>query len=222
MVFTMRCCKNIPDRRIFWLWLFFLGALFSGALRAEGIELLNPKIEAGSEGGYVLSTTATIDFRPNLEEVIEKGIPLFFILEFELEKPRWYWSDQTIAKASQTWRLSYHALTRQYRLSTGTLHQTFPDLALALRALSSIHRWQITDHPLPPGEKLDARLRLHLDTTQLPKLFQVSASFGSTAKKNGWLLDSGWQVWKFTVPAASVPPEPEAAAKEDAPEPLAP
>ncbi|MCL2020660.1 MAG: DUF4390 domain-containing protein [Betaproteobacteria bacterium] len=190
-----------------------LVAILCGASRAEGIEILNPKIEAESDASYVLSSAAKIDFNPRLEDAVEKGIPLFFTLEFVLERPRWYWSDQSVAKASQTWRLSYHALTRQYRLTTGSLHQTFPDLASALRALARVHRWQIVDKPLEPGETLNASLRLRLDTTQLPKLFQVSASFTGSARSE-WALDSGKYAWKYTVPAAFVTPQP--AAEEDA------
>ncbi|MDR1848731.1 MAG: DUF4390 domain-containing protein [Zoogloeaceae bacterium] len=217
----MRCCKNNSDRLIFWLLLNFFAILFSGAVRAEGIELPNPTIEAGIEAGYVLSTTAKINFTPSLEEVVKKGISLFFILEFELERSRWYWLNQTVAKTSQTRRLNYHALTRQYRLTTGTLHQTFPDLASALQALAFVHYWQITDQSLSPGERLDARLRMRLDTARLPKLFQVSASFGGGARQGGWMLDSGWQNWRFRVPDAAAAPRLEAAGENGADNPKA-
>ncbi|MCL2074876.1 MAG: DUF4390 domain-containing protein [Betaproteobacteria bacterium] len=208
----MRCCKNTTDKPLpprhpgcVRFVLIFLAAILCGMVRAEGIEILNSRIEAESERVYLLSAAAKIDFNPRLEDVVKTGIPLFFTLEFALERPRWYWSDQTVAKASQTVRLSYHALTRQYRLTTGSLHQTFPDLDSALRALARIHRWQVVDKRLKPGETLNASLRIRLDTSQLPRLFQVSASFTGSAR-NDWILDSGRHVWKYTAPDAIVAP----------------
>jgi hypothetical protein len=32
-------------------------------------------------------------FNPTLEEAIQKGVPLYFVFEFELSRPRWYWVD---------------------------------------------------------------------------------------------------------------------------------
>ncbi|MDR0234319.1 MAG: DUF4390 domain-containing protein [Zoogloeaceae bacterium] len=191
------------------LFLALLAVILCGVVKAEGIEILNPKIEAGSEGSHVLSADTEIHFNSRLEELVEKGIPLFFRLEFVLERPRWYWSDQTVAQTSQTRQLSYHALTRQYRLTTGSLHQTFPDLASALRALARIHRWQIMDQPPEPGETLNASLRLRLDTAQLPKLFQVGSA------RNEWGLNSGWHAWKYTVPALSAAPKPDGEGDND-------
>jgi len=220
-VFTMPCCTNKseeyrPWRGCFALIFAFLIAILGNVVKAEGITLLDPRIEAESETSYVLSSAAKIDFNSRLEEAVEKGIPLFFTLEFVLERPRWYWSDLTVARASQTWRLSYHALTRQYRLTTGSLHQTFPDLASALRQLARVHRWQIVDKALEPGETLNASLRLRLDTSQLPKLFQVSASFTGSAR-NEWLLDSGRLHWKYTVPAATTPADGDESEMADTP-----
>jgi hypothetical protein len=162
---------------------------------ADGIDIRNFQLSPDDEG-YALSANFRIDFNARLEEVVAHGVPLTFILEFELERPRWYWSDEVLASKRQTWRLSYHALTRQYRLSTGSLHQSFGSLESALRVLAHIRNWPVVDsHKLKPDEDYRASLRLRLDISQLPKPFQVSA-FTS----RDWNLDSDWVRWKVVVP----------------------
>src|SRR2546430_10077923 len=43
------------------------------------------------------------------------GVPLYFRVDFELKRPRWYWVDEKAASKRLQLRLSYHALSRQYR-----------------------------------------------------------------------------------------------------------
>ena len=49
----------------------------------------------------------------------------YFVVDFEMSRPRWYWFDEKAAAKQLQLRLSYHPLSRQYRLSTGTLQQNF-------------------------------------------------------------------------------------------------
>ena len=58
--------------------------------------------------------------------------------------PRWYWFDETAASRRLQLRLSYHALSRQYRLSTGLLQQNFATLEEALNVLQA--RAQLAGH----------------------------------------------------------------------------
>lgn len=196
----MPSCTNWPESRrclrtaLFALCLSLLAGLLNPA-RAGSIDIRNPQLLPADEGGYALSADFRIDFSPRLEEAVAKGVTLYFVLEFELERPRWYWMDEKLANRSQTWRLSYHALTRQYRLSTGTLHQSFATLEEALQMLSRVRRWQVIDQSLRPGDNYQAALRLRLDISQLPKPFQVSA-----LASRDWNLNSDWLMWKFTVP----------------------
>ncbi len=203
----MRSCKNWSDRLAGWLLAACL-CLLAPAAWAGSIDIRNPQLQAAEEG-YSLSADFRIDFNPRLEEAVAKGVALYFVLDFELERPRWYWMDEKVASRSQTWRLSYHALTRQYRLSTGTLHQSFASLEEALQMLSRVRRWLVIEGPLKPGDSYQAALRLRLDISQLPKPFQVSA-----LASRDWNLNSDWQQWKFVVPAAEpeTPPAPASGA----------
>ena len=104
-----------------------------------------------------------------------------------------------MVRARQTWRLTYHALTRQYRLSTGVLHQNFTTLGEALRVLSRLYRWHVIDRDRVASETLTPRSRFRLDVSQLPgKPFR---SRRCPAAAGTWNPD--WKTWTFSVPAAA-------------------
>lgn len=166
---------------------------------AAEIDIAAPQVVAG-EDGYVLSADFTFELNPRLEEAVTKGVVLYFVADFELTRPRWYWLDEKLISRSQTYRLSYHALTRQYRLSTGALHQSFSNLSDALRMLARLRNWVVidkNDKAIKVGEPYQAALRLRLDITQLPRPFQISA-----LGNKEWSLSSDWKNWPLTLPAA--------------------
>ncbi|MBS1227164.1 MAG: hypothetical protein H6R17_441 [Proteobacteria bacterium] len=191
----MRCCEKLC-RSLFLGFIFLLAAPI--ALATE-ISLRNLQLVA-NEDGYSLTVDANINFNTRLEEAVNKGVVLYFAADFELTRPRWYWLDEQIIHRSKTFQLSYHALTRQYRLSTGALHQSYATLDEALRVLTHLRHWQVLEKgDVKAGQNYVAGLRLHLDLTQMPKTFQVSA----LANKD-WNLSSDWLRWGFT-PSESSP-----------------
>ncbi|MDR2678161.1 MAG: DUF4390 domain-containing protein [Zoogloeaceae bacterium] len=181
-----------PENRC--LFALLLLALLFGAptARAEGASLQNLQLTPVEEGGYALSARIGLDFNERLADAVARGITLYFVLEFELHRPRWYWTDTVIARKRRVWRLAYHALTRQYRLSTGELHQSFATQEEALQQLVRVAQWPVVETALPADETLEARARFFLDRSQLPKPFQFSAMTSGE-----WEVDSGWQRWKF-------------------------
>jgi len=188
----MRCCRRLAEALL--ILLFCLSPVLAGDINVRDQRLI-----ATENGGFVLAADFDLDFGRRLEEAVGKGLALYFVAEFELTRPRWYWFDEKVATASQTWRLTYHALTRQYRLSSGLLHQSFASLTDALNVLSRLRNWQVVEPDrVQPGERFDAAVRLYLDVSQLPKPFQVEA-----LSNRDWLLSSDWQRWTFVVPAAS-------------------
>ena len=130
-----------------------------------------------------------------LEEAIVRGVPLYFVIEFELQRPRWYWIDDTIISNILSYRLSYNALTRQYRLSTGgAFYQNLASIEEAQRLISRVRGRTVIDKPaLFKGVRYEAAVRLRLDTAQLPKPFQLSA-----LTSRDWSLQSDWIRWSFT------------------------
>jgi len=146
-----------------------------------------------AEEGLLLDADFAFELTPRLAEVVSNGVPLHFRVDFELTRRRWYWFDETAASSRLELRLSYHALSRQYRLSTGSLQQTFASLDEALNVLKRIRNWLVVDRTVTFADAdYEAALRMRLDTTLLPKPFQLSALTNRELQ-----LESAWR--RFTV-----------------------
>jgi len=147
------------------------------------------------EGHWTLSAEFGLELTARLEEAVNRGLPLYFLVEFELTRPRWYWFDEKAISATLRYRLSYNALTRQYRLSTGALQQGFPALQDAIGVMTRVRNWRVAEaDAIKAGETYFAALRMRLDVSQLPKPFQINA-----ITDRDWNLASNWQ--RFTVTA---------------------
>ena len=162
--------------------------------RADTISVKSAELRL-EEDWYVLDAEFELIINPTLEEAIGRGIPLYFVIEFEMHRPRWYWFDEPVVQASFSYRLSYNALTRQYRLSHGSsaFYQTFPTIDEAQRTISRVKGRKVVEKSaLFKGWRYDAAARLRLDTAQLPKPFQISA-----LTSRDWNLQSDWIRWSF-------------------------
>lgn len=188
--------KSIVARNLWVTWLMGLviGALVAApslAVAQERIGVMAAALEPTREAGDALLLNATFEFElpQALEEAVQKGIALYFNIEFELFRKRWYWFDRRVASSTLTYRLSYSPLTRQYRLGRGGLSQSFESLEEALSLLKSVRNWKVAEKSvLGPREEYDAQVRMRLDVTQLPKPFQVNAI---TSRE--WTLTSDWR-----------------------------
>jgi hypothetical protein len=69
----------------------------AGAAHADTVGVRSAELRV-DEGEVLLN--ADFDFAVNatLEEALQKGIPLYFLLEFELTRSRWYWLDEKVAQ----------------------------------------------------------------------------------------------------------------------------
>jgi hypothetical protein len=169
------------------------GALVPAAAHADAILVKSAELRADDDA-YVLNAEFELAINPTLEEALQKGVPLYFSLEFELARPRWYWLDEKVIAATTVYRISYNALTRQYRVSTGLLGQAMDSLEEVERMLSRVTSREVARRDqLVKGARYDAALRLRLDVNQLPKPFQVNAL---TSRE--WSLASDWYRWSFT------------------------
>ena len=180
-----------------WLAIGAFVAAPSCALADERIGVMAAALEPARESGDALLLNATFEFElpQALEEAVQKGIALYFNIEFEVFRKRWYWFDRKVAASTLAYRLSYSPLTRQYRLSRGGLSQSFESLDEALSLLKSVRNWRVADKGvLTPREEYDAQVRMRLDVTQLPKPFQVNAI---TSRE--WTLASDWREVPITA-----------------------
>ena len=177
-----------------------LAAFAACAARADEIDVRDVSLRA-TEQGLVLDADFAFELTPRLAEVVANGVPLYFRVEFELIRRRWYWFDDTTAVRRLQVRLSYHALSRQYRLSTGLLQQNFATLEEALNVLKRVRNWLVVERSVSLSGDYEAALRMRHDVSLLPKPFQLSAL---TARDLH--LDSAWH--RFTVRALEQAPAP--------------
>jgi len=167
-------------------------ALAVAAAHADTVTVKSAELRI-EEGELLLNAEFDLTLNPTLEEALEKGIPLYFILEFELSRSRWYWFDEKVAQTAITSRVSYNALTRQYRVGSGLLALTFNSLEEVERYLSRVNSRPVAQaSALAKGTRYDAALRLRLDVNQLPKPFQVNA-----LASREWTLASDWYRWTY-------------------------
>ena len=154
------------------------------AQSAKSASVSQLKLEQADDGIYL---NAQVQFElPNLvEEVLDKGIAIYFVAEAELYRERWYWTDQKVALATRHMRLAYQPLTRRWRLNVSpvpitnsgfgvSLNQNFDTLAEALEGVRRVARLRLGDiseigdegtHPVT--------FRFRLDTSQRPRPFQI-------------------------------------------------
>jgi hypothetical protein len=196
-VSSMRCCRSPARVNSGWLvaalvalWLA-LGNAF--AAPTQGIDVRRPTLTIADDH-LVLEAQFDIGLTPTLEEVLNKGVPLYFLLEFELIRPRWYWFNERALYIQQEYRLSYNALTRQYRLGVGNLHQNFASLSEALDVMSRVRRRIEIDPATLRRDTYIAGMRFRLDTSQLPKPFQLNALVARE-----WNIGSDWYRWNVTL-----------------------
>ena len=189
-------------RIAFLIRLIVVLAWFAGpAARAEEIEVRSASLRP-AEAGLVLDADFAFELTPRLADVVANGVPLYFRVDFELTRPRWYWFDETTATRRLQLRLSYHALSRQYRLSSGLLHQSFATLEEALNVLKRLRSWLVVDRTVPlSGGDYEAGVRMRHDTSMLPKPFQLSALTGRELH-----LESPWH--RFSVQGLEQAPAP--------------
>jgi uncharacterized protein DUF4390 len=196
MAFSTPCCRRIDPAG--WRWLSALIVLIafgSAALYAEGIHIKSAELTA-TDTGYVLDANYEIVLSHTLEEALLRGLPLHLVTDFELTQPRGWtfglWS-RTVAAFRQQHRLSYNALTRQYRVSFGNLHQNFDTLDEAVAVIGRVRQRPVAaKEDIDPDGVYTAAVRLRLDTSLLPKPLQINA-LGS----RDWNLSSDWYRWTF-------------------------
>jgi hypothetical protein len=190
-------------RRIAFLtrFLVVLASLAAPALRADEPAVREANLRV-TEEGFVLDADFAFELTPRLADVVANGVPLYFVVEFELGRRRWYWLDEKAASKKLQQRLSYHPLSRQYRLSAGSLQQNFATLDEALNVLKRVRNWRVVERSVSFSDAdYDAAVRLRLDAALLPKPFQLSA-----LTSRDLALETPWR--RFVVRAPKHQPAP--------------
>lgn len=191
MVFITRYWKN-PNRPS--LQGFALGAilLLATSVPAGNVQLKRAELLT-VDNFYAVNAQFDVQLPPALNERLHQGLPLFFVAEFDITGPRWYsWyravADGFLSTGERRFRLSYHPILRQYRVTSGNASRSFATLQEAMASFSTAHHWKILPADgLNRNLKLQGRVRLRLDTDQLPEPVQLD-----TLGNSDWDLDSDW------------------------------
>lgn len=181
-----------------------LGALalgFTGSARADNeIQVREARLEP-ADGGWSLDARFAFELNSSLEDAVNRGISLYFTTDFELTRSRWYWFDEKVVSTSQSVRLWFQPLTRQYRVSSnngnssnGGLQLGFGSLREALALVRNVSGWRVIDKGVvKPGTQYQASVRMRLDNALMPKPFQIDA-----VNNRDWNLSSDWARFMFS------------------------
>ncbi|MGJ7512217.1 DUF4390 domain-containing protein [Variovorax sp. GT1P44] len=144
------------------------------------------RLEQADDGVY-LTSQVQFELPPAIEEVLDKGIAIYFVAEAEIYRERWYWTDLKVAQAARHMRLAYQPLSRRWRLNVSpvpitnagfgvSLNQNFDTLADALDGVRRVGRMRLGDATEIGDEATHpVTFRFRLDTSQLPRPFQIGA-----------------------------------------------
>ena len=188
----MHCLKKIKLSIFFSFWMILF---FSPSTIASDNSLIIKTAEINSQfEAYFLNADFDLSFNDDLDEAIKKGIPINFIIEFELKRPRKYWFDEEVTKKTKEILLTYHALSKQFTLTESENRLiAFDNLTQAKNELKKIKNWRIFDKSqIDDTEKYSAYLQVKLDQTKLPK--QLQADITSNQE---WQLASKQFQWTF-------------------------
>jgi len=170
------------------LWLLVAG--LAGWARADQPQVLREQLQRSAEALYL---TVRLDLAPSrvVEDVLVRGVPLYFVWQADVYRQRWYWTDKRVAGAQRTLRLAYQPLTRRWRLSLANagaggsgganlqyaLHQNFDNLSDALAVVGRVTRWRLAeDQVLDADARHRVEWRMQLDLSLLPRPFQIGVA----------------------------------------------
>lgn len=178
--------------------IYFLAAFLAlGAMPAQAaksnelVSVLYATLKPADDN-LVLNAALTVRLNKTQEDALKKGLSLHFVTDFELERTRSWWLNETLVEVSRVGRLSYNLLTRRYQIETADSFKAVDTLTEALTELGRIELWTVgAKKLLKPGERYVAAMRMRLDQGQLPKPLQINA-----LASGKWEVESEWHEWE--------------------------
>jgi len=168
-----------------------------GNVRADQIIFNKVSLQQQDNKSLALNADIALELNPTLEQLVNKGVTLHFVTDFYVTKSRWYWFDAKLVEAQRISKISYQALTNQYRVTLGNFSFSASSLKQALIAVKTLEDWVVIEPGLlDPAQTYQASIRMRLDTNQLAKPFQVNA-----INSKSWNLQSEWYRLDFSPKA---------------------
>ena len=193
--FMLRLTSARPDRarRYLLAGLLALTALLSfvpAPIWAQTPK--TPQLTLSWRGGELLADVETQWQTPGpIKQVLERGVPLVFLMRATVIQPRWYWRDKQLASLTRRTRVVYLPLTNQWRVSLADseavttasntdaflLHQNVASMPQAIALAANARGWalgRVADF----ADSTDTRVAVTfaLDTTALPRPFQIGVA----------------------------------------------
>lgn len=167
------------------------GMVFADEIKFQKVALVN------AETTWNLNAEVKIELSSALDKLVQKGVSLQFVTEFQLSRSRWYWFDEKIIETQRITKISYQALTDKYRVTIGNFSFSASNLNQALAAIGTIEGWSVIDAAQASNnQNYQAAVRMRLDTSYLAKPFQVNA-----INSKDWNLQSEWVRFEFSPKA---------------------
>lgn len=198
---------------------FILSCCACLLLLAPGLSVAAPtevsqfRVERAEDGVY-LSAVVRFDLPAVVEDALRKGIAVFFVVEADIYRDRWYWTDARVASAARTLRLAYQPLTGRWRVnivsglitsSSGlraTLNQNYDTLPEALSAIQRVAHLKIAENAeVEPDSAYTLEFNFRLDLSQLPRPFQIGV-----AGQRDWTIAAQVKDRLRLLPLAAPPP----------------
>jgi hypothetical protein len=160
------------------LWLCW--ACWLPGLCAAAPQLAQFNVVSNNNGVFV-SYALSGALAPSIDEALSKAIPLYFVVEAELFRDRWYWRDRRVANASRVWRIVFQPLTDTYRVTFGSLSQNYSSRTEAFASISQASNWKIAEPGQIESQSTHyVEFSYRLDTSLLPRPLQIGV--GSQAE----------------------------------------
>lgn len=169
---------------------------FSWAQSAAGegqIRVLSAQLRDHAQG-WQLSAEVDISLSREIRQGLESGVPLQFIVEFLIKKPRPIWPDKTLLAVQHRYSLIYYELTRHYRLQLLSTKESrnYRSLLTALDDLGNI-QGLIIDRPnnFEHADALNGHMSVRLDDKALPLPLQplLSSTWRLSSEEFTWSLN---------------------------------
>jgi hypothetical protein len=142
---------------------------------------------------YQLDARLDLHLPKDARAAIEAGLTLSLDYEVEISRDRRYWFDAGVAGLTQSYEISYHALSQRYllrNLNTG-VQQDYSSLEAALDRVAELRGLPVIDSALlEQGMKYEVRVRAIVDLSTVPDALKWLLFW-----TDEWSGESEWYAW---------------------------
>lgn len=159
------------------------------------ISLANMRVEQDSSMLH-LTADAQLNLPPTVQAGLDSGVPLTFVLEFAIRKPKRFLPDKTVVKQQRHFTLTYYELTRHYRVESVELNisRNYRSVTSALAGLGRLEKISIDlddqQQEMLLSEGLEGILSMRLSKSALPLPLQpiIRSSWTLASKEYRWQI----------------------------------